>query len=309
MQNQSTGRGRQMTRWWPFLWWWKRKLRLISIAATAALLLWLGGFLWSSGMAGLMIGSVGSVVERTVFNRELALSSIKIEGLHHLSRQAVLESLGVQPDQPLIGFDLADAHSRLARLGWVKHVRLQRKLTGELVITITEHIPIAIWLRGNKGFLIGASGNVIAPLQEHRHKLLQAEGMMGGLDHNDRPHPLPFISGEGAHLAFKALHDAVAETSLAGRIRTAQMFGRRRWDITLDDQTRLMLAAGLVAHSIARYEQYASNIHRKDPGALPPIIDLRLADRIIVSDHNPAGPERLHQDPSGSLSNTDSGQL
>lgn len=107
-----------------------------------------------------------------------SVTEIEIRGNARLDREHVLEAAEVAVGENIFELELADAEQRLAADPWVRNVMVKRVLPGHLQITIEEKQP-AFWkAAGGKLVYVGASGEVIAPVQTDKFTslpLLMAE--------------------------------------------------------------------------------------------------------------------------------------
>ena len=74
----------------------------------------------------------------------LRLAQVKVGGVHYLETDEVLEAAGLPLGENMYKLDLKGAAKRVAKMGWVDKVFLERRLPRTLVISIRERKPVAI---------------------------------------------------------------------------------------------------------------------------------------------------------------------
>jgi len=176
------------------------------------------------------------------------LQRVRVEGAMRQVKSAdVLAAMQVQAGMTLAALDLAQLHSRVAALPWVKAVSLRRVYPAELQVTVDERTP---WLRLNAAELIDSDGNPFAPSNvaafAHLPVLHSGHGQLAQAT-------AQFVAGNDQ---LKPLGLVIAELELNGRGAlvmtlnngTRLMFGRDDWQGRL--QRLLSLYPGLVVDGV-----------------------------------------------------------
>jgi cell division protein FtsQ len=154
----------------------------------------------------------------------MAADDIQITGLQHHDPRDVLNSIGVRPGGPLLGFDAVRARDILLQQDWVDSVLVQRRFPNQLAIAIEEREPFVVWQ--HKG---------IVEVVDRRGK------PMSGLDPRE-VNVLLRVSGEGANTAALELVNQIeAVPELSNQIRGAARVGERRWSLYLKDGLKIEL--------------------------------------------------------------------
>ena len=73
-----------------------------------------------------------------------ALEELVLEGASRLSREDVLQEMGVSTGVPLLELDTEILETRLSLHPWVKDARVRRRLPHRLEVSLEERIPAAV---------------------------------------------------------------------------------------------------------------------------------------------------------------------
>lgn len=197
-----------------------------------------------------------------------------VEGRVHIAPDFILSAANVQRGDPIFTFDPVAAQAALAENGWVKNVRVTRKLPDTVSIIIEERVPYALYQKDGKMHLIDQEG-----------VFLPDEGLPLYTD-------LPAVTGEGApQHAAEIIPLIAAEPLVAAQNEYAIRRGGRRWDLLLKNDIRVLLPENDPAFALRRL---SDAIERDDilSKAIEEI-DLRQPDRIIVeTDTSVINPDR-----------------
>lgn len=147
----------------------------------------------------------------------IRLSQVSVIGRTHTRAEDILAAIDMRQGDPLLAINPADVRDRLETLPWVKTASVERLLPGEIRVTLTERMPIALWQTRNGAFhLVDADGVVIDASV-------------------DQFLSLPVVVGRGAPQAASDLLAMLnTQPQLASRVTAAVRFGERRWDLWFD---------------------------------------------------------------------------
>jgi cell division protein FtsQ len=193
----------------------------------------------------------------------LGIDRVTISGLGQLREAEVLAAAGISPKTSLLFIDAGEIRQRLESVPLIKSAAVRKLFPNELIVTIEEREPHAIWQLNGELFIIAADGTVIAPMNDARFA------------------GLPLVVGEQANLHTKdylALLDAAGP--LRGRIRAGTLVSGRRWTLKMDNGMDVRLPELGVGDALVRLVKLEreQKILDKDVIAL----DLRMPDRIVV---------------------------
>jgi cell division protein FtsQ len=175
----------------------------------------------------------------------------------------VLAAAGIDSRMSLVFLDVNEVRERLERVPLVKTAAVRKLYPNELVVTLTEREPHAIWQQNGELFVVAADGTVIDLMQDSRFV------------------DLPFVVGADANLHTKdylALLEAAGP--LKNRIRAGTLVAGRRWTLKMDNGMDVRLPEIGKSEALARLVKLEreQKILEKDVLA----IDLRMPDRVVV---------------------------
>jgi cell division protein FtsQ len=193
----------------------------------------------------------------------LGLEQVTISGISQMRENEVLAAAGLDHRVSLALLDVNEVRERLERVPMIKSAAVRKLYPNELVITLSEREPHAIWQLNGELFVIAADGTVI--------DLMQDERFVG----------LPLVVGDQANMRNKdylALLEAAGP--LKSRIRAGTLVSGRRWTLKMDNGMDVRLPELGAGNALARLVKLEreQKILEKDVLA----IDLRMHDRVVV---------------------------
>jgi cell division protein FtsQ len=211
----------------------------------------------------------------------LRVRNVVIEGRANTPEPLLRAAIGVSPGDPILGFSVEQARSRIETLSWVEHATVERLLPDTVVVHLQERAPFAIW-QNHGGFqLVDRAGQVVNQDISQFRKL-------------------PRIVGEGAPAAAAPLLDALTDRpALADKVLAAVRVGQRRWNLRMKNGTDVMLPEGHETTAMDRLmalEQDHSLLER--PLAA---IDMRLPDRLVLQPREDAAANPLPPGTKGNV--------
>jgi cell division protein FtsQ len=242
--------------------WVLHRVGVIRAGGIMALLAVGGGLIQArepigQGLAGLM-----ALAQSQFASAGFAIGEISITGQSLTREQDIFDALGVEPHTSTMGFDVEAARQRIAELPSVDTVSVRKGLPGDIVVTITEKVPVARWRVDGVTFVVDGQGEQI--------------GEDGGA-YGD----LPLVVGDGAAddalVMIRALQQyPVLEKGLVALSRIAD----RRWDMIYDTGLRVQLPELGVAQSLRKLDMYQSEYQLLDRDVT--VIDLRVESLVAV---------------------------
>jgi cell division protein FtsQ len=193
----------------------------------------------------------------------LGLERVTISGLSQLRETDVLAAAGLNPNVSLPFLSATAIREQLERVPLVKSASVRKLYPHELVLTLTEREPHALWQRNGELFITAADGTVI--------DLMQDSALAD----------LPLVVGEQANSRTKeylALLEAAGP--LKSRIRAGTLVAGRRWTLKMENGIDVRLPEEDPLEAVARLVKLEreQKILEKDVLA----IDLRMPDRVVV---------------------------
>jgi cell division protein FtsQ len=154
----------------------------------------------------------------------LGIDEVSLTGHHFAFDGDVFDALDLPNVRTFAGLDARAAKARIERLPWVATAEITRVYPNRLAVRVSERMPFAVWTRGNRRYLIDATGRVLSAADE---RALPA---------------LPRVAGEGAAAEAKALFDLLDRyPAVRSRLSEAERVGERRWNLKLERQITLKL--------------------------------------------------------------------
>ena len=96
----------------------------------------------------------------------LQVREVTVVGAITLSRQEVVERLGLQPGETIFSVDVQKLTDRLEAHPWIKEARVSRKLPQTLVVGITERQAVAVLRTPSWALLLDADAHALSALKE-----------------------------------------------------------------------------------------------------------------------------------------------
>lgn len=191
------------------------------------------------------------------------IDQVSLIGQRYTADADVFDALDLGNVRAFWQLDAKAALKRIERISWVDTAQLTRVYPGRVEIEIRERTPVATWMRGERAFLVDATGRVLAQTPT---------------SHDWR---LPRVSGEAANQDVGLLIAAVSRhPELAALIASSERVAERRWRINLKNGSRIELAAEREVEGLDQVAQ--SSELRKTLAAAPVAVDVRTQGRIAV---------------------------
>jgi cell division protein FtsQ len=155
-----------------------------------------------------------------------ALREVRVEGRGETAVADILRAVQANRGDPILGIDIDGVRQRLEYLPWIETASVERRFPDQLIVSVTEAEPMALWQRSQKLYLVSREGAVIEAASLGKYaKLL-------------------IIVGDDAPKKAQDLFDILAqEPELRSHVTAAVLVGKRRWNIRSEEQ-RDMKGAG-----------------------------------------------------------------
>ena len=232
-------------------------------------------------VAGILLVAMWFSVPQTLYRQfgELTakagfeVKNIETSGMRRVDQIKVYEIVLTEMEKPMLLVDIDRIRWQLNQYGWIKDVRVSRRLPNTLVVSVTERVPAAVWKRGEKYALLDDEGKVLDGIK------LSEVG------------DLPVVNGDKANEQVVALSRLLDHAqSLKGQVTGASWVGNRRWDLRFRTGETLALPEGeeLAAQALVNFTRM-DGIHRL-LGRDIIHFDLRDPDRAYMRKAPNAGP-------------------
>ena len=191
------------------------------------------------------------------------LKNVDIEGRVNTPRQEILDIVAPDYKRSIFSTDIEKIKKRIAAIGWVRNVSVERRFPNTLFIAIQEKRPVAIWQLHGALHIINENGDVLSSdqLQKFSH--------------------LKILVGKEANTQVLDFLRIIAhDTALAKMVTAGVWVSQRRWNILLLNQIEVKLPA-IAAHKswlkLAKYAKEKNLLTRNIKS-----IDLRIPDKIFL---------------------------
>ena len=231
-------------------------------------------------IGGVLISPYGPVVKEwtisfsnlCVQKAQFNLEKVDVEGHVRTKSEDVIKRLNLKRGIKIFEVDLEREKESIMSLPWVKTVRIERHLPSQILISLTEKKPIAVWQNKKRYLPIDEDGN---PILDDKTVLKNVLLVVG----EDAPQHTPELI---------SLLDDYPE--IGDVAKSAVRVGNRRWNLYLNDaenglEIRLPETDIKVALQRLKVFKEEGNILNRDLK----VIDLKLPDRLIVKSSEPLG--------------------
>lgn len=243
----------------------RRMLKAFGLTVLLSSLAAAPAWLWYTGLARQAADlAVERAVELSVV-AGLRVDDIFVEGRQRTRPEQILAALGVKRGDAILAYDLAAAKERVEALPWITQAAIERRLPGQIVVTITERWPIAIWQNEGRFLLVDSKGTAVSD---------DVTGVTG----------LPLVVGEDAPAHAAELVGMLGtEPDLMRRVKAAVRVSGRRWNLVMD-RLEGGIAVRLPEDSPATAWKRLAKLEREQRLLERKIttVDLRLSDRLVV---------------------------
>lgn len=180
----------------------------------------------------------------------------------HVSSDDILHALPFEIGSYLLDSDPEEVLKNIQHVSWVDHAKVKFRLPDQVIISITESVPFAIWQKDNIFYLVDEQG----------HKITT--------NHLERYDYLPWIVGEGANInASEYIYMIKDFSDIYHFIKVAYRVSNRRWSLATHNNIKINLSEQNPRASLEKlsYLQKKYNILNQDIIE----IDLRIPDKVF----------------------------
>lgn len=212
------------------------------------------------------IGAVGltlaDVAQGRFADAGFAIGEISITGQTLTGEQAIFDALGVEPHTSTVSFDVEAARQRIAELPAIETVSVRKTYPGDVIISVTEKVPVARWRVDGITFVVDSAGEQIG---EDRGAYAD----------------LPLVVGDGANDDAMVMIRALDQyPELKNGLIALSRIADRRWDLIYDTGLRVQLPELGVAGALRHLVGYQADYQLLDRDLT--VIDLRVPSLVAV---------------------------
>jgi cell division protein FtsQ len=203
-----------------------------------------------------------------------ALREVRVEGRGETAVADILSAVRANRGDPILGIDIDAVRQRLEDLPWIETASVERRFPDQLIVSVTEAEPMALWQRSQKLYLVSRDGAVIETANLGKYaKLL-------------------IIVGDEAPKKAQDLFDILAqEPELRTHVTAAVLVGKRRWNIRMDNDIDVKLPEDGALEAWRHFADLNRQDNLLDKDVT--VVDLRQPDRVVVRQGHPLPPVDL----------------
>ena len=191
-----------------------------------------------------------------------AIGEISITGQTLSGEQAIFDALGIEPHTSTISFDVEAARQRIAELPAIASVSVRKTYPGDVIVSVTEKVPVARWRVDGITFVVDSAGEQIG---EDRGAYTE----------------LPLVVGDGANDDAMVMIRALDQyPELKDGLVALSRIADRRWDLIYDTGLRVQLPELGVAGALRHLLSYQTEYQLLDRDVT--VIDLRVPSLVAV---------------------------
>lgn len=225
----------------------------------------------SSGWITATIEAAHQGLLQTTAASGFALREVRVEGRGETAVADILSAVRANRGDPILGIDIDAVRQRLEDLPWIETASVERRFPDQLIVSVTEAEPMALWQRSQKLFLVSRDGAVIETANLGKYaKLL-------------------IIVGDEAPKKAQDLFDILAqEPELRTHVTAAVLVGKRRWNIRMDNDVDVKLPEDGALEAWRHFADLNRQDNLLDKDIT--VVDLRQPDRVVVRQGHPQPP-------------------
>ncbi|MHA6690081.1 cell division protein FtsQ/DivIB [Devosia sp. A449] len=242
--------------------WVLHRKAMLRGAAIAALLVTAVGLYELRAPIGMAAATLGDVAQGRFAASGLAIGEISISGQTLTSEQAIFDALGIEPYTSTVAFDVEAARQRVGDLPAIASVTVRKTYPGDVIVSVTEKLPVARWRVDGITFVVDATGEQIG-------------------EDRGAYHDLPLVVGDGANDDAMVMIRALDQhPALKADLVALSRIADRRWDLIYDTGLRVQLPELGVARALRNLEAYQANFQLLDRDLT--VIDMRVDSLVAV---------------------------
>ena len=194
---------------------------------------------------------------------DFRVEHIDVSGNEKIPTSEILKLASIKKGESLINIDLEKVSQSIHVNKWVSSLVVSRSFPNKIKILIEEEKPAAVYLEKDKYFLVNLSGKKI--------ESISLEVAQSGYI---------ILKGDGANSNFSEVLAEIYNHHIINKsVIELHYKAQRRWDVVLDNKTKIMLPERNFAEGI----KFANDFLQESKIKFATVIDLRLLpDKIYL---------------------------
>ena len=261
--DRSRGSHRRQNFWLRCELWIKSHLQLLFRVLLILCVLAVIGYIYYTNTLVQSVKNYGQNAYQSLIERdEYQINKIALNDVSPQLENEIWQVLDLELPQSVLTLDRRAIAARLKTLAAVRTLQINMLADGTLIVNVQEIPSAFIWRNGEGLQLIARTGDILRPMTDLAN------------------YPdLPILAGIGANMALEEaqeLYDALAP--LKDQTRGLAYISQRRWDVVLDEGTRILLPEDrpvialqkflLRLHNQALLQPHVSHIDLRNPKRL-----------------------------------------
>ena len=201
-------------------------------------------------------------------NFEYQYLYLNIKGLQRVEKKYVDDLLEKYLNTSIFLLPLNEISKSLQENNWIKKIRLNTNYKDTLFVEIEEYNPIGIYLFNGKYFFFDESGKIIEEKKNNTHS----------------SNSLIIFEGQSSNLNAKLLINILKSLNFqkSNKIQSAEYVSKRRWNIFLTNNTKLMLSEEFPKKSLENFINIIDNLSETEFNNVQ-TFDLRNIEKTLVT--------------------------
>ncbi len=201
-------------------------------------------------------------------NFEYQYLYLNIKGLQRVEKKYVDDLLEKYLNTSIFLLPLNEISKSLQENNWIKKIRLNTNYKDTLFVEIEEYNPIGIYLFNGKYFFFDESGKIIEEKKNNTHS----------------SNSLIIFEGQSSNLNAKLLINILKSLNFqkSNKIQSAEYVSKRRWNIILTNNTKLMLSEEFPKKSLENFINIIDNLSETEFNNVQ-TFDLRNIEKTLVT--------------------------
>lgn len=231
--------------------------------ASIVLIIWLGAWFFMSDADTQTYAWADNKIDLVAADAGFTLQNILVRGRYNTSSSSIKQAIGLKKGDPLLSFNSKKAKETLLQEEWIESVTVKRIFPDTISIVIEERVPMALWQKDKKLFLIDNRGLAITD-----KNLSEFNDMIIITGENSGKNAVSLFS------SFKAV------PKIFYNIETAQFVSNRRWNLTMKNGTIIKLPESNIPFALSSLQKMHEQEKILDKSL--EYIDLRDMKRITI---------------------------
>ena len=215
-----------------------------------------------------IIKNFNNMIEKFSENYDYRYKKLNVTGISYVDRSFLENKLKKYFNTSIFLLPLNDISIDIKKNNWIKNITLSTNFKNTLFIDIEEFNPVGIYSYNNKLFYFDKNGKII---EEINKKL-------------DYQNNLIIFSGSSSNLEAYSIIDILNSLSFHNKYKILRIdyVEKRRWDIILKNNIKLMLSENNPKNSLENFMNIEKNLSETEINNIK-YVDLRNTSKTIIN--------------------------